>query len=107
MKQRGPERRVDDTITEIRTLRSELRAHVTEESGVFKQLERDVKCLHDAVIGYKPYLEMAIKREGRREKFQNAVIEKAFIGMIWAALVGIGVLFWDGAVTHFKSWSGK
>lgn len=45
----------------------------------------------------REYLDLALKREARREKVQSAVIEKTLTGLLWAALVG-------GAAAAYKVW---
>lgn len=74
-----------------------------EVDKILAEIRRDMRCLHDSFLEYKPYLDMAMKREARREMFQNAVIEKTTITLVWAIIVGAAALFWDGAVGHIKS----
>ncbi len=56
---------------------------------------------------YEPYLEMLMRREVRREKFQTAIIEKTLTALLWAALVAIGYAVWDSSMLHLKSLLGK
>lgn len=40
------------------------------------------------------YVRMAIEREARRAKVQQAIIEKSLSGLVWAGLVAIGTALW-------------
>lgn len=70
---------------------------------VVAELRRDMRCLHDSFMEYKPYLDIALKREARREQFQRAVIEKTTITLVWSLIAGAGFLLWEGASSHIKS----
>lgn len=99
----GPERRQDVT----HALRSELLAHMKEEEQALRELRINIKCLHDSFVDYRPYLDMAIKRECRREKFQRAVIEKTIVTLAWSLLVGLGWLMYEGLLVFFRNVSIK
>jgi len=43
----------------------------------------------------REWVRLAIKREARIERFRTAVIEKTLAGLVWAALVGIGLAVWE------------
>ena len=45
---------------------------------------------------------MAMKREARREKFREAVIQKTTISLVWSGIVGCGLLLWSGLKDHLK-----
>ena len=66
-------------------------------------IKSDLKCLHDSVVKYQPYLEMAIKREARRAAFQQAVIEKTAVALLWGMVAFIGTLLYEGAASHVKN----
>jgi hypothetical protein len=48
------------------------------------------------------YIQKAMAREARREALHQAIIEKTFLALIWAFMVGFGKLIWDAISTHWK-----
>ena len=51
------------------------------------------------------WVRMAIASEAKRIEFRQAVIEKTFTALVWAALAGLGAVVWrlatDWVKTHF------
>lgn len=50
----------------------------------------------------KAYVEMAMKREARKEVFRQAVIEKTITSLVWSGIVGAAMLMWHGFKDHLK-----
>lgn len=46
------------------------------------------------------WVDLAIEREARRAAFQRAVIEKTMLGLIWAAILGAGVIVSEYLTAH-------
>jgi hypothetical protein len=46
---------------------------------------------------------LAIKREAQSIRLRQAIIEKTFAGLIWAAVVGLGTLVYHGAVDYLQT----
>jgi hypothetical protein len=67
---------------------AEIRPHI-------KRLEDAIKAV-DMSEEERDWVRMAIKREARREAFHDAVIQKTITSLIWAGIVGLGVLIWRG-----------
>ena len=53
------------------------------------------------------WVKMAIQKEAQAIAFRNAVIEKSLTGLIWAAIVFVGTVFYDWAVAHGFRPGGK
>lgn len=50
------------------------------------------------------YVRLAIQKESQTIKFRQAVIEKTITSLIWALIVGMGLIFLDFLKAHgFKS----
>lgn len=45
---------------------------------------------------------LVMKREARKEQLYNAIIEKTFTGLVWAAIVFIGKAVWDYLHMHIR-----
>jgi hypothetical protein len=43
---------------------------------------------------------MAIAREAQMIAFRRAVIEKTLIGLVWAGIIGLGIVFREYAIAH-------
>jgi hypothetical protein len=48
----------------------------------------------------REYLRLAVRRAARREKLQQAIIEKSLAGLIWAAVIFIGIVFYEYLQNH-------
>lgn len=46
------------------------------------------------------WVRLAIQREGQSIKLRQAIIEKTLTGLIWAAIVGLGVVLLDYLKAH-------
>jgi hypothetical protein len=46
------------------------------------------------------WVKMAIQKEAQAIAFRRAVIEKSLAGLVWAAIVFVGTVFYDWAVAH-------
>lgn len=46
------------------------------------------------------WVRMAIQREAQMIAFRRAVIEKTFIGLVWAGIVGAGIIIREYAIAH-------
>lgn len=42
------------------------------------------------------YIKIVMAREARKEKFQQAIIEKTTVALLWSFIVGAGSLIWLG-----------
>ena len=51
---------------------------------------------------YEGLLEMLIEREKERAAMRRAVIEKTLSGLIWAGIVGLLSLAWNGLSTEVR-----
>lgn len=67
---------------------------------VQRTVRTTVQELHNACLApdEQSWVRMAIAREARREKLQQAVIEKTLAGLTWAALVVICTAVWNYGV---------
>lgn len=48
----------------------------------------------------RQWIRLAMQREARRERVHQAVVEKSLAGLLWAAIVGVGLLVADYAKNH-------
>jgi hypothetical protein len=46
------------------------------------------------------WVKLAIRREAQMIAFRTAVIEKTFIGLIWAGIIGLGIIVREYAIAH-------
>ena len=64
----------------------------------------------EAVEKYMPaeaerkWVQLAMKREARREQLHNAIIEKSLTALAWAVLLGIGSIIYQWLQLH--GWKG-
>lgn len=88
---------VDDRVTDLKA-RFEERDNMTLE-----MIERAVRAampkalLTDEEHGW---VKLAIQREAQMIAFRRAVIEKSFIGLVWAGILGIGIIIREYAIAH-------
>ena len=73
--------------------RDDPRLHVIEE-----KLERLVTFAET----YEEFLRLAVIAEKARHELRSAVIQKSFLGMVWAGLVVLGLSLWDYIKAHIK-----
>ena len=88
---------VDDRVTDLRA-RFEEREDMTLE--MVKTAVRDAMPTALLSEDEHRWVQMAIKAEAQRADFRRAVIEKSLLGLIWAAIIGIGVIVREYAVAH-------
>jgi hypothetical protein len=85
----------------------------TNQIEDFIQLENKVDTLFTKVealsytlsgihVGHHDYIEKTMQREARKEAFQNAVIEKTMIALLWSGVSGLGYMLWQGIQTHWR-----
>lgn len=48
----------------------------------------------------REFLQLAVRRAARREKLQQAIIEKSLTGLVWAGIAFLGVVFFEYIVSH-------
>lgn len=48
----------------------------------------------------RQWIRLAMQREARRERVHQAVIEKSLAGLLWAAIVGLGLLIAEYFKNH-------
>lgn len=46
------------------------------------------------------WVRLAIQREAERAALRKAIIDKSITGLVWAALLAIGAVFYEYAVNH-------
>ena len=88
---------VDDRVTDLKA-RFEERDNMT--------LEMITRAVHDAIP--RPllteeehgWLQLAIKRQAQSIAFRRSVIEKSLLGLIWAGIVGVGLVVREYAIAH-------
>jgi hypothetical protein len=75
-----------------------------EHAELLQQISISITELKERTLSEeeKGYVLMAMKREARKEKFREAVIQKTTISLIWSAIVGTGILVWTGLKDHLK-----
>lgn len=48
----------------------------------------------------RQWVQLAMKREARREKLHTAIIEKSLTALVWAGIAGLGVVFLEWLKLH-------
>lgn len=48
------------------------------------------------------FLDALMEREARRAAVQQAIIEKSLAGLVWSAMVGIGLAVWQYLRDHIR-----
>lgn len=56
--------------------------------------------LHMPSAEERAYLGLAVRRAARRERLQQAIIEKSMTGLVWAALGGVALVFFEWIQAH-------
>lgn len=51
---------------------------------------------------YEGYLKLCLERETERKAMRRAIIEKTLIGLVWAAVVFVGVSTWHSLRAALK-----
>ena len=58
--------------------------------------------LHMPSAEERAFLGLAVQRAARREKLQQAIIEKSLTGLVWAGLGFLALVFWE--YVQFHGW---
>ena len=69
---------------------------VAEIVRALKSEEKDSPLTHEE----EQWVRLAIQREAQSIKLRQAIIEKTLAGLVWAGVVGIGVLLLEWARAH-------
>ncbi len=48
----------------------------------------------------REFLQLAVRRAARRERLQQAIIEKSLAGLVWGLVLFLGVVFYEYLVGH-------
>lgn len=48
----------------------------------------------------RKWVQLAMKREARREALHNAIIEKSLTALVWAGIAGVGVILLEWLKLH-------
>lgn len=83
---------------------------MTEHTKLEELVQRAVEAALDSVkhidaekhSKHHEYIDTVLKREALRTQRWNAVVEKSFAGLVWAALVGTGTAIWHYIKDHIK-----
>ena len=104
------------TVEDVADLRREITAVANMTAAVERRVDKAVddlpakmaQALKDAVAGLevpseqeREYLRLATRAAARREKLQEAIIEKTLVALVWAALTGCAI----GAFVVLRDWS--
>lgn len=86
-------------------------AFASQLEASIHELSQDVKVLSDTVKkafpagdieGHRRYHEVMISDLESRKKLTQAILEKTLSGLVWAAVVGIGMLVWHELTGVFR-----
>jgi hypothetical protein len=86
----GSDKRIDEIVDQ---LPARVEAAVTRAMAASHQLTAEQ---HQWVL-------LAIQREAQSIRLRQAIIEKTLAGLVWAAVVGLGVLVYHGAVDYLQT----
>ena len=90
-----------DRINEDALTAEDLRIAKLVHGVVQDEIRVHVKRLEAAITGVsiseeeRAWVRLAIKREGRRETFHDAVIQKTLAGLVWSGVIGVGYAVWE------------
>ena len=68
--------------------------------GVVTEAVAQAVKLHMPTAEERAYLGLAVRRAARRERLQQAIIEKSLTGLVWAAVLFVGVVFYEYIQSH-------
>lgn len=68
--------------------------------GVVTEAVAEAVRLHMPTSEERAYLGLAVRRAARRERLQQAIIEKSLTGLVWAAVLFVGVVFYEYIQSH-------
>lgn len=74
--------------------------------GIYADVKEVKQALMDHIAEEAPsrqYITILMEKEVRREKLVRAVVEKTLAGLVWAAVVTFGIIFWEGTIALLRS----
>jgi hypothetical protein len=109
----GPARhlRVESACREASVLADMLAGSDRRIDEIIKQLPdriegavgRAMAASHQLTAEQHQWVLLAIQREAQSIRLRQAIIEKTLAGLVWAAVVGLGVLVYHGAVDYLQT----
>lgn len=86
--------------------------HETLTADTQKLTETVDKLYHDVVnlqkafpgddaMSHRRYHELIIKQIEAKERLSQTIIEKTISGLVWSAIVAVGILLWRGLLSFF------
>lgn len=75
------------------------------KSDVDQKLDTLIRADEERSKKYDVFLDMMIEREKARAKLRSAIIEKTLAGLIWAAIVGLLTLAFNGLQGEIKAFA--
>lgn len=109
----GPARhlRVESACREASVLADMLAGSDRRIDAIIEQLPdriegavgRAMAASHQLTAEQHQWVLLAIQREAQSIRLRQAIIEKTLAGLVWAAVVGLGVLFYHGAVDYLQT----
>jgi hypothetical protein len=109
----GPARhlRVESACREASVLADMLAGSDRRIDAIIEQLPdriegavgRAMAASHQLTAEQHQWVLLAIQREAQSIRLRQAIIEKTLAGLVWAAVVGLGVLVYHGAVDYLQT----
>lgn len=98
-----PDRRTEQTgftqILEQAQDRVDVHTALVLRGMVREEITEAIKA-HALTAEEREWLSLAMRREARREKVHQAIVEKSLAGLVWAGVVGLGVVFYEYIKAH-------
>ena len=86
----GSDRRIDEIIEQL-------------PDRIEGAVGRAMAASHQLTAEQHQWVMLAIQREAQSIRLRQAIIEKTLAGLVWAAVVGLGVLVYHGAVDYLQT----
>lgn len=86
----GSDRRIDEIIEQL-------------PDRIEGAVGRAMAASHQLTAEQHQWVLLAIQREAQSIRLRQAIIEKTLAGLVWAAVVGLGVLVYHGAVDYLQT----
>ncbi len=86
----GSDRRIDEIIEQL-------------PDQIEGAVGRAMAASHQLTAEQHQWVLLAIQREAQSIRLRQAIIEKTLAGLVWAAVVGLGVLVYHGAVDYLQT----
>jgi len=86
----GSDRRIDEIINQL-------------PDRIEGAVGRAMAASHQLTAEQHQWVMLAIQREAQSIRLRQAIIEKTLAGLVWAAVVGLGVLVYHGAVDYLQT----